>query len=61
MSFIDAIVVINHNPRAMSPSVDDLTIIGRLSILLQFQMLGGFELDEVDCLGSRDILFKLLD
>ena len=61
MSFIEAIVVIDHNPRAMPASVDDLAIVGGLSILLQFQMLGGFELIEVYGLGARDILFELLD
>lgn len=45
----------------MPASVDDLAIVGGLSILLQFQMLGGFELIEVYGLGARDILFELLD
>jgi len=48
MPFVYSIIVIDHNSNPVATPIYDFSIIGRLSILFEFEVLGGFEFAEVD-------------
>lgn len=61
MSFINSIVVINHNSLAVPAAIYDFTVESGFAILFQFEVCGRFEFGEVDDVRSRDVFFELLD
>jgi hypothetical protein len=61
MSFVDSIVVIDHNSKSVTTTIHDFSIVCGLSVLFEFEVLRDFQFVEVDNVRSRHIFLELFN